>query len=199
MREMRDEELLRSFLQSLLSENTTVDEDKVNQILQYILDKNIPLEVKVFKPQTIGVKRPDEEVIKEIAENVGIPDEEIDAYLGQAMNKIAKIIGLKLYENKEPETELEKQIINKFYDEDLKTKFALKLSPMIPIYEGSKLAEGTLRTEEGPIKYYALQIIHDRTGNGELENFFIALTKKELVELAKLLQEVIEDGTENSS
>jgi len=188
-------------LKSLVFEEEEVsDPKKIDKIVEYLIENNVPIEIEIAGKGVVGVRVPkDPKIASEIVEKLDIPENELGIYMNKAMRKIAEVLSQKLFHNEEPKTELEKKVIDVLYSKNLKTKAVLKQIPIMPIYENSDIVEASLKDEnDNLIRYYVLHLTYDKNGHGRTETFSLALTEEELAKILKQIREVIENENESN-
>lgn len=189
------EELLKIIERIDKNYNENMDEEKINQLIKNIIEKNIKLSIKIM-PNGIQIGLSQEKV-SEIAKEIGIDKSNLSQYFKIALKKISDTIHNYL-NNRDVSTELEKLIIKKYFSDSIKLSYFLRMNPMFPILYSINIIKQKSIINNDEIEYFVLDISYDsnkspKSNRNMDEHFSIALSKSQLTELYERLKGVMEN------
>jgi hypothetical protein len=171
-------------LLNLLEKLSTLDSEKVNKIVEYLLDF-AEIDIKVSKDKMgMSISKLD---TKEISNKFGIDESEIGLYIKKSLDVIGKSLKDMVIDNKNPENELEKKIFDKFDVENLRLKALFKREYVMPVFDNFKVYKASRVINEKPIEHYILKIDYDDSKTMSFE-----ITKKDLERICESIKEVLE-------
>jgi len=171
-------------LLNLLEKLSTLDSEKVNKIVEYLLDF-AEIDIKVSKDKMgMSISKLD---TKEILSKFDINEDEIGLYIKKSLDVIGKSLKEMVINNKNPENELEKKIFNKFDVENLRLKALFKREYVMPVFDNFKVYKASRVINGEPIEHYILKIDYDDSKTISFE-----ITKKDLERICESIKEVLE-------
>ena len=171
-------------LLNLLEKLSTLDSEKVNKIVEYLLDF-AEIDIKVSKDKMgMSISKLD---TKEILSKFDINEDEIGLYIKKSLDVIGKSLKDMVIDNKNPENELEKKIFDKFDVENLRLKALFKREYVMPVFDNFKVYKASRVINEKPIEHYILKIDYDDSKTMSFE-----ITKKDLERICESIKEVLE-------
>ncbi|WP_456444107.1 hypothetical protein [Thermococcus sp.] len=189
---MENNELIKilQLLAKTDSEKQELDDELLNKAVEKVLSDH-KLKIAVGKNGQLMIALSREKVLPSL-EMLGIEKKELKSYLDAVMKRILDSLVEMIFNEKEPEGELEEKIFKKFNVPYLRVKAKLKeiyTSPVVDVVEVHP-AEISIDGEE--LQYYLIKIEHLKDKKPVTLNFI--LTKADLVNLYKAIEEVLSDG-----
>ncbi len=178
---MSEKELI-DLLRKLMSHD--LDSEKVDKIVEYLLDF-AEIGIKVSKDKMgMSISKLD---TKEISNKFDIDENEIGLYIKKSLDVIGKSLKEMVTDNKNPETELEKKIFNKFDVENLRLKALFKREYVMPVFDDFKVYKTSRIINGKSREHYILKIDYDDSKTMGFE-----LTEKDLKKIYDAIKKVLE-------
>ncbi|AIU69262.1 MULTISPECIES: hypothetical protein [Thermococcaceae] len=189
---MENSELIKilQLLAKAESEKPKLDDDLINKVIEKVLSDYRP-KVALGKDGQLTISLPGNNVLSTLKE-MGLDTNEQKRYLNAAMKKTLKILGEMVFNEKEPENEIEKKISETFNVPDLRVKAKLKRAYTLPVIDNIEVHPAEINVDGAELKYYLLKIEHLKDKKPVAIN--LIMTKGDLMKLYNAIGEVLSDG-----
>ena len=171
-------------------EKPKLDDELINKVIEKVLSEYRP-RVAVGRDGQLTISIPGSNVLSSLKE-LGLDTNEQKRYLNAVMKKTLKVLGEMVFNEKEPESEIEKKIFETLNVPYLRVKVKLKRAYILPVVDAIELHPAEISVDGEELQYYLLKIEHLKDKKPVTLNFI--LTKADLVNLYKAIEEVLSNG-----
>ncbi|AFL95271.1 hypothetical protein CL1_1068 [Thermococcus cleftensis] len=189
---MENSELIKilQLLAKAESEKPKLDDELINKVIEKVLSEYRP-RVAVGRDGQLTISIPGNNVLSSLKE-LGLDTNEQKRYLNAAMKKTLKVLGEMVFNEKEPESEIEKKIFETLNVPDLRVKAKLKRAYTLPVVDAIEVHPAEISVDGAELKYYLLKIEHLKDKKPVAINFI--MTRGDLMKLHNAIGEVLSDG-----
>jgi len=189
---MENSELIKilQLLAKAESEKPKLNDELINKAVEMILSDH-KLKIAVGKNGQLMIALSREEILPSL-ETLGIEKKELKSYLNAAMKRILDSLVEMVFNEKEPEEELEEKIFEKFNVPYLRVKAKLKDTYTLPVVDAIEVHPAEISVDGVELKYYLLKIEHLKDKKPVVINFI--MTRGDLMKLYNTIGEVLSDG-----
>ena len=189
---MENSELIRilKLLSKAETEKPKLNEELINKVIEKVLLEYKP-RIAVGGDGQLMISLHSSEVLPSLG-TLDIGTNERKPYLKEAMQRILKVLGEMVFNETEPESEIEKKIFEKLNVPELRVKAKLKKVHTLPVVDVIEVHPVTIELDGVELKYYLLKIEHLKGKKPVTINFI--MTRGDLMKLHSAIGEVLNDG-----